>query len=83
MRPPVAIPAGNDALGARVAPPAAAAASVGLVSISTSDTGYVHASSKPIPVVSVQHMRMGPVRRGLLGAASVIEDELQAEGVQL
>jgi hypothetical protein len=33
-------------------------------------------------MVSVQHMRMGPVRRRLLGAASVIEDELQAEGVR-
>lgn len=66
---------------AREAPPAAAAARPGLVSISTSDTGCAHASSHA-RTVALKELRVGRVRRRLLSSASVIEDELQVEGVR-
>jgi len=67
---------------AREALPAAAAARPGLVSISTSDTGRAHASSPHDRTVTLKELRMGRVRRRLLSSASVIEDELQIEGVR-
>jgi hypothetical protein len=58
---------------------ALAAPSSGLVCLSTSDTGDIVVGR---PVVSINELRMARVRRGLLSAASVIEEELQESGVR-
>jgi hypothetical protein len=58
--------------------PSGTAPPPGLVSLSTCDTGY---SCSSLFASSARDLRMGRVRRGLLSAAAVIEEELQASGV--
>lgn len=63
-----------DARGACTAAPSSA----GLVHSSTSDTGHAAPSSS----VSIADLRMARVRRGVLSAASVIQEELEDDGVR-
>ena len=76
----------SSTLSGRSSPPEAASAPPGLVGLSTGDTGCASSSSLLSPatagvVLSVGDLRMARVRRGLLSAADVIQEELQAAGV--